>query len=131
MMNMRRIRRRRLRNKMNIRTGILILVLLVIFVILLRATWHLYNIVRDTAQKRTIAEENAIELKERRSELEEKIERAGTQRGIEEEIRDRYAVVKEGEGVIIIINEEEETFDSKDDEEKGFWSQLFGELDYW
>ncbi len=80
--------------------------LIFIFLLVLRAVWGL-------SQKNQMAKENLLssaeqlaKLTERQIVLRAKIERLKTARGVEEEIRSNFPVVKEGEQVINIVAEE-------------------------
>lgn len=80
--------------------------LIVILAVFLRATWSLYHksqLARENLQASAL---RVAKLEERRVILEGKIERLKTPRGIEEEIRNNYSVVKEGEQVINIVENE-------------------------
>ena len=74
-------------------------------------------------------------LKHHASTLEAEVAYAESARGIEEEIRDRYDVVKKGEQVVIVMDEVEPTdattsvqgslSPTEPEQEQGFFSRLF------
>ena len=70
----------------------------------------------DTEENRKIAEEKVTELKERKKKTREEIELLKTDKGIEENIRERYGLVKEGEKVIIIVDENKDKIVKKEEE---------------
>lgn len=81
------------------------LLMLIILAVLIRATYHSFR-------KRTLSEEEHTRyqdeyeyLLEKKRSLEANIERLKTERGREEEYRERFNVVREGESVIRIIEE--------------------------
>ncbi len=70
------------------------------------SAYERYTVEREMAQKR---EEKVLELKkleQRATVLESKISHLKNERGIEEELRSRFDVVKEGEQVVIILDTE-------------------------
>lgn len=83
---------------------------LVIFLFfVLRATWNLYQKNRLARTNLQSSTGRLTRLTERRSSLQNKIERLKTPRGIEEEIRNNFPMVKEGEQVINIVEQGPET----------------------
>jgi cell division protein FtsB len=71
-----------------------------------RSVYERYTVEREMATKLNdrIAELEA--LKQRAALLEGKVEHLKDERGIEEELRNRFDVVKDGEQVVIILDEE-------------------------
>lgn len=86
-----------------------IVIVLVLTVLVSRAAWNVYEKERMTRAKVVGAEYELEELKEREAELERDLALFATSEGIEEEIRDTYGFAKEGEEVLIILEEEENT----------------------
>jgi len=104
---------------------IIVFVLLIINVFLLNAVFNVYR-------KREITKENLLktatvfsDLESRETMLSSEIERLKTDHGIEEEIRDRYGMVKDNEEVITIINDR-----NKDpvlnNSSASFWGKILG-----
>lgn len=107
-----------------------IAVLLIPIVFLSVSVLERYEKERDTREKRA---ERALELEEieaRAAALEARVEAAESERGIESEIRRRYDVAKEGEQVVVIIDETEEQDATEtvpvttDSEERSFFDTL-------
>jgi cell division protein FtsB len=71
-----------------------------------RATFDMYKTNRLTAEKRMIAENELLDVKIRESSLRAQIGALKTERGVEEELRTKFRVVKNGEGVIIVVDDE-------------------------
>jgi len=59
----------------------------------------------DTEEKKRIAEEKVTELKKRKEETTNQIESLKTEKGIEENIREKFGSIKEGEKLIIIVED--------------------------
>ncbi len=103
------------------------LLLIVLVVISARATYGMYKKSEDTGERRTQLEAAVAKLESREDSLKKEVELIQTPRGLDKEIRKRYAVKKPGEGVIVIINEDQDEVESAEveqDTEGGFWKFL-------
>lgn len=97
--------KRKIKSWLFSKTAIALLILPVSFLFV--SVLERYEKERDTREKRA---ERALELEEiktRAAALEAKVEEAESERGIEAEIRSRYDVAKEGEQVVVIVDETE------------------------
>ena len=72
------------------------------FVLIAQAAWGMYERSMEAAQKRDRAAAALDELMRRKEQLREDIGRLSSPRGIEEEIRTRFMVVKDGEKVLVV-----------------------------
>jgi len=98
--------KRKIRRVMYSKVSIALLFVLAFFIG--RSVYERYTVEREMAVK---LEERAKELdalKQRAALLEGKVEHLKNERGIEEELRNRFNVVKDGEQVVIILDEPEE-----------------------
>jgi cell division protein FtsB len=93
-------------------TILFILFLSVLAVFLLISNWNMYRKMSEAKKNGTVANQKLEELKNRKEDLERKIDMLSTDSGIEKEIRDRFPLVKSGEEVIMIV---ESSKKSKDD----------------
>lgn len=84
----------------------LILVLFAGVVLLVPAVWGAWDKERETLANRAIAEQQLAQQTERKDSLEKEVIALRTDRGVEEELRHRFAVGDEGEGVIYIVDRE-------------------------
>lgn len=94
--------------------------------LLIKATWRMYE--KDKTAKKNLKESNErlSSLVERREELEKSINRLSTDRGMEEEIRNNFSVVKEGEKVINIVDGEKENSVTEEEQKSRNWfNRLF------
>lgn len=85
------------------------LVLIVFFCILILFVYNIIGLVekeRETAKKKNIILANIENLHKRENILNKEIEKLKTEEGIEETIREKYQVVKEGEKMVVIVDEE-------------------------
>lgn len=92
------------RNSMIV-SGIALTLLLVVFGAFLKATVGVYQKERLARAQRELIEERVYTLEERRATLSRDLERLETERGVEEEIREKFRVVKEGEQLLILVDE--------------------------
>lgn len=64
-----------------------------------------YAVARDMAERRIVAERVATELEQRKQKLAEEVQYITSERGIEAEMRRQFDVAREGEQVVIILDE--------------------------
>lgn len=114
--------KRRFRRLLYSKITVIILGLIAIW--LSFAVWSMYKKEKDTRLKMVKQAEILDELKERETALKDEIDRLSTEKGIEEEIRSKFEVGKEGEGVIIIVDNPEEESAKKIDSKKSFWQKI-------
>jgi cell division protein FtsB len=96
--------------------------------ILLFSMWNLAVFWRkmvETEKNREIAAERAEGLEESKKNLEAQVGKLQTERGVEEVLREDFGLSRQGEGVIIIVDEEGAETEVKA-EKKGFWSWIKG-----
>ena len=86
---------------------------------------------REVAKKRELREAELDELKGRAAALESRVERLESDRGIEAEIRDRFDVVKEGEQVVVILDNEDVSTGSNQSEQEEVKESFLDWLKFW
>lgn len=97
-----------------------VFVLLLIFLFLAQNVWDVFVTERNTIDKRTERATVLENLEGRKAVLESQIDKLNTERGLEEEIRNKFEVSKEGESVIVLLDKKEE--EVKIEKKKGlFW----------
>lgn len=69
---------------------------------------------------RNLAEEKFIELEKKKIELSSQIARLNTEEGKEENIREKFGLAKEGEQLIVVVEDKNPQKEPKD-ESGGFW----------
>jgi cell division protein FtsB len=82
-------------------------VLLVVCLFTAHSAYGRYAIARDMAERRVAAERELAELETRRAVLKEQVEYITSERGIEAEMRRQFDIAREGERVVIILDEPE------------------------
>lgn len=97
------------------------------------SVYERYTIEREMAERLRSAEAELEELRNRKQEIESKVEYLSADHGIEAEIRKHFDVAREGEQVIVIVPAEGERetkdttviLDTPHKSSSGFWSRLF------
>ncbi len=74
-----------------------------VLVVLSISTFNIYKKYKESLSNKKSSEEELKGLEQRNSELSARLERLKTERGLEEEIRKKFNVAKDGEGVVIIV----------------------------
>jgi len=77
----------------------------------------------ETSGKKKNVEQKVLELQETKEKLSSDIESLKTERGLEENIREKFGLVKEGEDLIIVIDSKENP--ELDDKTKLNWFTSF------
>jgi cell division protein FtsB len=79
----------------------LIFILFILF-LFIKATVSFYQKAQESKNRKVRAENEFTELEKRREDLEHKIKRLNSPVGVEEQLRERFDLVKEGEQTILI-----------------------------
>lgn len=81
---------------------------------------------RETAIAKEAARNELQSLEERQKKLEQDIKGLSTDKGIEKNIRQQFQVAKDGEGVVVIVNDDtKNTPDDSVPEKKSFLEKVF------
>jgi len=88
-----------------------VLIILSFFVIM--SAGNRYMIAREMAERRSAAETEIQALQDRRENLEAEVQYLSNERGVEAEMRRQFDIAREGEQVVIIIEDED---DASEDE---------------
>lgn len=78
--------------------------------------------VRETAKNKKIAEDQVTELQKNKEKLNLDIAKLNTNQGVEESIREKFGLVKEGEGMIVIVDDKNPPEGEAEFESAGFFS---------
>ena len=81
-----------------------LIILLVVCAIFARGTWGVYQKSAYAKENRERAEQELEELNERETALVEELARLDTPRGLEEEIRQKFDVGRDGEHMIVLVD---------------------------
>lgn len=88
-------------------------------------TWNVLGFIgkmQETVKNRKMAEEKIVELQKVKTQLSSDIGKLKTEEGIEEDIREKFGLAKEGEGMILIVDDKNTPSSTKDKVSNGFFS---------
>lgn len=91
-----------------LQSPILTILVAAVCVLLVVSVVKLFIKNRETKANRDIAEAEYAEFKQKEANLEQQLQDFDSNRGIEEELRARYGVVKEGEIMITVVDNAED-----------------------
>lgn len=100
------------------------IVLVILIVLLLNAVFKVYkkqDMTRDNLAKAATSLES---LRAREEMLSSEIAKLKTEDGIEAEIREKYGLVKEGEEVIVVVDNDKATSSNNRRDGMGFWQAV-------
>jgi cell division protein FtsB len=83
---------------------LLAVLLLALVAIALKGVWGVYQKEKDSRELKIEAEAKLDDLKKREYELRADIAALRSDRGIEAELREKYDLAEEGEGVVVIVD---------------------------
>ena len=99
-------------------------VLLFLGILVLIFAWGVIDLtvkMRTTRENRKIIGNKVAELEGEKAKLSSDIARLETESGIEENIRDKFGLAKEGEGLIVVV-EDKEKVEVEDESSGGFFN---------
>jgi cell division protein FtsB len=101
------------------------MVILVIFIVLaVNAVWGVYKKQRLTKENLAQTATTFDSLQAREKMLSSEIEKLKTEAGKEEEIREKYGLVKPGEEVIVVVNDSDNDNLDQDSTQNSFWKKI-------
>ncbi len=112
--------RRKLKQLLYSKVTLLVLGIVVVFLIV--SVFEVYGKERQARMRRAEQERVLADLREREEALKTELDRLGSARGIEEEIRSKFEVGREGEGLIVIVDAPDET--APPEPQKGLWERF-------
>lgn len=102
-----------------------IALLVAILILLLNGTWGIFRKMNESKVKLEASQDKYESVKKRHEALDSQIKHLGTETGLEEEIRTRYNLSREGENVIVLVDNESNVDDSDANKDKNsFWSKM-------
>ena len=107
-----------------------LIVLTLITGLAVHASWNMYTKFALAAGSRESVESQLAQLKMQEARVGAAVAQLQTQRGIEQEVRERYGVALPGEGAIQIV-EANATSSAQTSSEPGFWQRIWRALFVW
>lgn len=83
---------------------VIAIVLLLIIALAVRGVWGAYNKSQDSYVLKVEAQAKLGDLEKREYELRADIANLRSEKGVEAELRERYDLAKDGEGVVVIVD---------------------------
>ncbi|HLP43713.1 MAG TPA: hypothetical protein VK145_00335 [Candidatus Nanoarchaeia archaeon] len=81
--------------------------LVILFLLLIRPTWSMYQKSQETKKNLREAERELSTLEMRKAELQRDLNYVKSEPGFDQEIRDKFGVAKKDETMIVIVRDEE------------------------
>jgi cell division protein FtsB len=109
-------------------------VLVLLTLVLLVFVWNIFKLagkMEETSKNRKMEEARIADLEKRKEKLTEDIQRLNTEQGKEEVIRENFSQAKEGEELIVIVEDQKKETAEKKAEPggmMGFFQNLFKKL---
>lgn len=103
---------------------LLVLFLILVIILLSKSLWRISSKYQTSREAKLEAEQAAALVVARHAKLEEQVRLLHTPRGQEEEIRRSLPVAKDGERVVVIIDDQA-TNTATSNEPTGWWQSLF------
>jgi len=80
----------------------------------------------ETSKNRKIVEDKIIELEKSKEKLNSEIVKLKTEKGVEESIREKFGLAKEGENMIMVIDDKNSAEIQEEPDSGSFWSIIKG-----
>lgn len=98
-------------------------------ILMMFSVYDRYTIERDMLARRTAVESELEALKDRKMSLEEKVTYLRDERGVEAEIRKHFDVAKDGEQVIVLVEDKHKADTATPtvtiSDKESFWSRIW------
>ena len=116
-----------------------VFVIMVVTILLSISVYNRYSVAKDMEQKLEAKKQELRELEERAHLIESKVEYLEDERGVEEELRNRFDAIREGEQVIIFLDDsgaekseaEQGGSESDVDIDESSWHSLLDTFKFW
>lgn len=83
-------------------------ILMLLGIIIIVFAWSVFGLVgkmQETIKNKKMGEDKVQELQKEKEKLSAEINKLQTEKGIEENIRENYDVVKDGEGMVVVVED--------------------------
>lgn len=102
-------------------------VLVFLGIIILVFAWSVLGLVgkmQETIKNKKIADDKIQELQKEKEKLLSDINELKTDKGVEKSIREKFGLAKEGEGMVVVVDDKNPPVAGEDAGKKGFFSFL-------
>ncbi|MFA5826879.1 MAG: septum formation initiator family protein [Candidatus Paceibacterota bacterium] len=101
---------------------IFLIFLCIIILIFFFSMFSFVDKMRDTQKNKDIIKDKIAELEKSKQTFNSEITKLKTEEGIEENIREKFGVVKEGENLMMVVDDKNPLVEEKEENNKDFWS---------
>ena len=102
-------------------------VLVVLGIVILVFAWSVFGLVgkmRETIKNRQVAEEKIQALQKEKEQLTNNIDQLKTNQGLEENIREKFGLAKDGEGMVVVTDDKDSSVGGAGNKSAGFFSKI-------
>jgi uncharacterized membrane protein YhiD involved in acid resistance len=101
-----------------------LITLFILVLLFAHSTWSVYQKKRASEELKNVSLQNVATLLARDKELKNKIQGLQTEPGIEAEIRSKFTVAKNGENMVVVV-EDTSTTTGEEMSDPGFWQKIW------
>ena len=102
-------------------------VLALLGIMILVFAWSVFGLVgkmQETIRNKRVAEEKIQELQKEKAELLSNINQLKTDKGVEASIREKFGLAKDGEGVVVVVDDQNSPKTDTENKSAGFFSKI-------
>jgi cell division protein FtsB len=102
-------------------------VLMLLGIMILVFAYSVFGLVgrmQETIKNKEVAEEKIQELQKEKDQLTANINELKTDQGVEENIREKFGLAKDGEGMVVVTDDKNSTVTDTEDEPTSFFSKI-------
>ncbi len=103
---------------------VMVIVLLLILALLSYSVFSLYKKRNEALTKAKSAQVELDRVKEKQEQIDSSLLKLSTPEGIEDAIRDKFQVVKDGEGLIVVTDPNHSETSVKEEVKQTFWNKI-------
>ena len=114
------------KNSLNkiIYSKVMVTVLLIFLVLLSYSVFSLYKKRNEALTKARAAQTELSRAKAKQEQIDSSLDKLSTPEGIEDAIRDKFQVVKDGEELIVVTDPEQNKISKEENEKQTFWDKI-------
>lgn len=107
------------------------IILLILLLLLIRPTWNIYKKSKESEENLLKAKQELAYLESRQKEISQDIEYIKSEHGQDQEIRDKFGVVKEGETMVVLVKEKNTEPVNTEEPEKSWIKRTWSKFISW
>ena len=99
-------------------------VLLILLALLVKPTWNIYVKHQESVENVRRAQQQLVELQQKKAELEARVRDIQTHEGQDRAIREKFSVAKEGETFVVLVKDSRTPTPTTTEEKVSWWGRL-------